>query len=456
MNRTRAPIWLAALVAAMACQPATAAEPIRSTAPLLLAQAPATPPLFDEESRRLAEEMLSRLNAPKLDKVLQEKGRATPTALYDCLCSTAPRTTGVGVRYKDGACEFAGYGVWREPLPQKLESWRLCLRQTKFGDGLSVSDVFASQIGGRRPEPVDSLPDVRPPDAVKGASLELEPTPALLKSKLAEFERQCLPTPGKVENLFQASATSEFLRENVYHGAYGLIRQNEANVCEAAIASKLYLQGQAGMYPSEIAYKAMMELTFNPDDPDKVDMAENAAKLAEHFKKIAGLSPVIGVVGNASDFASIGATFIEQYNVSKGNAQARAAYEAFVASRGWPKERLASEIGTLGDAIKSRLKDIELIEREKAEAIIRLPMPPGSPFVAGTAPNNSPQWQAYRQEARRIEVASNAARNAAMMELSGAQQKLKALRDYRQGLSTKGCAALMAEWKRICEAGGRP
>ena len=108
------------------------------------AGAQTAPAALQDDQRAAAIDLLSRLNAAKLDKTLAAAGRAAPPGLYDCLCRAVPHTSGVGSRYKDGACELAGYGVWQEPLPNDPGAWRACLEQSVYADGLDVVSVLAA------------------------------------------------------------------------------------------------------------------------------------------------------------------------------------------------------------------------------------------------------------------------------------------------------------------------
>lgn len=303
------------------------------------AQTPPAAPGADrlpQAVRARVTEMLSRLDAAKLDALMKASGLDLPKDFLPCLCAHAPHTSGVGVKYADGQCVFFGLGQWGEPLPADPKIWATCLAAHRVPDGRTLVDVVTDAAGSRRP---------------KATPAPSTPAPSQrLRALLDPLRRACLPLgagPWDVADAYDRE-WPDYLK-----------RREEAQ----AIAADL--PGKARPRPQPPAHQWLVDEMESAiaGAPDPCEQAAEAALVAEKARvrtlgdymgaiastwykpggndalewigKLKRLSGVLGLIdggGNLVDIANEARAQAKHKAYSEAIEEAR---ELMRASRGW-------------------------------------------------------------------------------------------------------------------------
>lgn len=413
------------------------------------AQTPQPDVSADEVARRqgLVAELLGNITAGDYPKVFERLKIEPPLEFQRCLCSHAGHTVGVGVQPEGaGACRFNGTGgTWKDVAPSDPNIWKACMLLVRYPDGRTVGDTLVAKLK----EVADSLPwPAEPSGGVESGTIPLVDTPALLKSKLQQYWKMCLPTPAFSSEVLSDDVWKAFLRENVLDRAYRMI-SSAPNACEGAIETKLYLDSENGRHAAEIAWEAINSFVLM----DKWTGAEVGADGALAKGYISGSpKPIIGLVGtfdNAADFIKV---LEEEYKASKANADARAAFDTFHASAKWSTEKIQDQIRFLERSILADHASIAEAAMDLARQKERLlPTDSNGNRLTRTPETAGEIWNEYDRACEQLDRRTDLSVREARMRIVSARLQHKALAQYRLPLKERGCEAMMAEWKRACE-----
>ena len=290
---------------------------------------------------------IAQLGGEKIGQIATRLEVTIPDQAYSCLCRTYPRSGHVGVKAEGGECHFSGLGSWTEPLPSGGAAWQGCLGASGSQEG---ADLFGAAIG-----------------EVAGATPQLGPSGGMrFEVKVMEYRRDCLPAPlhasareyeaanMKQVGIYQALSQPMrvILRDTVYEKA-NAIAESEAERCNAAIASKLYMDGQDGQ-DGRFALDLVADAAWQTYRPQYVDYAEQLAQ--EYATWSHGPGPLDGTgafidlatsdpplaakaaglhkyYADLSTKVSLLKTLRQEYETRARNAQRMAAYELFQATR---------------------------------------------------------------------------------------------------------------------------
>lgn len=411
------------------------------------AGAQTAPPALQADQRAAAIDLLSRLNATKLDKTLAAAGRAPPPGLYDCLCRAVPHTSGVGSRYKDGMCELAGYGVWQEPLPNDPGAWRACLEQSVYADGLDVVSVLA---------------------AVTPAATAPKPRTAAerLRQAVMRLRGQCLPTAHNAEAIIDryeteiadaASMAADGLRgpmprprdaEVIREAAEALDRTADSP-CEQAIELALILE-QANVRTVSEYVGALAAGFALPDDAPGVTW-----EAATWLNTVKTLSLPLFVAGVALDFKTgVGQEIADQQMhkaVAEGLAEAQ---QLLRDSRGWDKVGYDATVATYRRDLAQMKAAFEAAAAEPSRQLQAV----GGELKARylDTPEESAQKASHyaELEASRAALTEELTKlgNAYRLEAARSEIALAYLESFRKPLLETGCDG----WRKARQAAGCP
>jgi len=347
-----------------------------------------TPPPTDGKlpphSRDKLTELVSKLTAEKLDAVMAANGLEVPKDFYDCLCSNAPRTSGVGSRYVEGQCELSGLGTWRDPLPGDAKVWASCLDAHAYPDGRTLVDVLADAAASRR----------RP----SAATLDTATPGQRLRAEIAALKKVCLPVGDGPDAVIET-----YDREYLDY----LNRREDA----AAIAADL--PGKTRPRPPPPASQWLVDEMESAiaGAPDPCEQAAEAALVAEKAKvrtlgdyigalastwykpggddalewigKLKRLSGVLGLVdggGNLVDIAKEASAQAKHKAYSEAIEEAR---ELIRSSRGWTKATydafVEGQRSAAADAWEAIRRAADKHRKRVAEAEIRRAQRPPGP-----------------------------------------------------------------------------
>ncbi|MBK9083477.1 MAG: hypothetical protein IPL88_16025 [Rhizobiales bacterium] len=382
-----------------------------------LAQAPAADPSGKLPPRTQEEmtDLVRRLTPRKLDAVLAALGLETPKDLYGCICSQAPHTPGVGVRYDKGQCEFAGLGVWRERVTRDPKTWSRCVDAHRLADGRSVVEAVADAAALRRKPAVAAAPD-----ANEGQKLRAE---------IEALRKVCLPLAPAVETVLRAYEAdfADYQRRKAERAdraanlpgkpipaeappySEGLVKEMRAaiaaapNPCEQAAEASLVAEKAALRSLGDYAM-TLAGTVASPGGGDALDWIGKLKRLAPAIGLVEAGGTLVDVVkeSRAQDRHKLHAEAIEE------------ARELIRVSRGWTadvyRETLVSyeaEVDDLWKAVsqaartlEERLADIERRRRTR---------PPGDALAQrqydDTLANETVKARADRSEAMRLAFA---------------------------------------------------
>ncbi len=412
-----------------------------------LAQTPPGPPADGKLPPRTQEEMtdlVRRLNPRKLDAVLAALGQETPKDLYACICSEAPHTPGVGVRYDKGQCEFAGLGVWRERVTRDAKTWARCVDAHRLADGRSVVEAVADAASLRRKPQVAA-----PTGANEGQALRAE---------VEALRKVCLPLAPAIDAVLAAydADFADYQRRKAERAdraanlpgkplpaeappySEGLVRQmREAiaaapNPCEQAAEASLVAEKAAlrslGDYAMTLAGTIVA-----PGGGDALDWIGRLKRVAPAIGLVEAGGTVVDVVkeSRAQDRHKLHAEAIEE------------ARELIRVSRGWTaeiyRETLVSyeaEVDGLWKAVSQAARTLQ--EQTADIDARRLRRPPGDPLVQrqydATLDNELVKAKGDRSEAMRLAFAR-------MDEIKFLRDALEA---YRKPTLGRSCEQWMA------------
>lgn len=327
---------------------------------------------------------IAQLGGEKIGQIATELNVTIPDRAYSCLCRTYPRSGHVGVKAEGGECHFSGLGSWSEPLPSGGDAWQGCLGGPGDQDG---ADLFGAAL-----------------EQVAGAAPQLGPSGGMrFEIKVMEYRRDCLPAPThasaqeyeaanmKEVGIYQALSQPMrvMLRDTVYEKA-NAIAESEAQRCNAAIASKLYMDGQEGRFALDLVADAAWQ-TYRPQ------YIEYAEQLAQQYAKWSSDSTAVQDASGAffdlgkvdaplaaklagthkffSDLqtkASLLKTLQEQYETRAQNAQRMAAYELFQNTRDASPAALESLRDQLNREITAEQANATKLMKERQQALRKL------------------------------------------------------------------------------------
>lgn len=315
----------------------------------------------------------AQLGGEKISKLADRLEVSIPDKAYSCLCRTYPRSGHVGVAAQGGECHFSGLGSWTEPLPSDGSAWQRCIgSNTQEGE----RDLFGATM-----------------DQLAGGTPDLGYTGGMhYEIKVMDYRRDCLPTPPhasakeyetanmKQLGIYQALSKPMrvALRDTLYEKA-NAIADSEGNPCDAAIASKLYMDGEEGRFALDLAVDAVWQLK-RPQVVDYLEgMAQEYAKWDAQravadpglpFEALAQKDPALADQGvklhkffsDLSTKASLLKTVKEQYEIRGRNTQHRAAFELYQNTRDATPEAI--------DAIRSQISNEVTVEQRNAAQLM--------------------------------------------------------------------------------------
>lgn len=315
----------------------------------------------------------AQLGGEKISKLADRLEVRIPDKAYSCLCRTYPRVGHVGVTAEGGECHFSGLGSWTEPLPSDGSAWQGCIdSNTPEGE----RDLFGAAM-----------------DQLAAGTPDLGYTGGMhYEVKVMEYRRDCLPTPphasaqeyetASMQQLGIYQALSKpmrvALRDTLYEKA-NAIADAEGNPCDAAIASKLYMDGEEGRFALDLAVDAVWQLK-RPQVVDyleglaqeyaKWDVQRGVADPSLSFEELSKRDPALADQGvklhkffsDLSTKASLLKTVKEQYEIRGRNAQHKAAFELYQDTRDATPEAI--------EAIRSQISSEITVEQGHAAQLM--------------------------------------------------------------------------------------
>lgn len=410
-----------------------------------------TPPMPTDEQMRLrglSAELLANVPPEALTAIFLRLRLEAPLELRRCLCSSAGHTTGVGVLPEGDRCRFNGTGgTWLDEMPSDRSVWNTCMNTSRMADGRTVAAAFVEEmkkIADRQPWPA------APNDAVAAPTTPLANTPALLRATLQKYRRMCLPTPYRLDDVLTEDVWGAFLRENILDGAQRMVSEAR-NDCEAAISAKLYLDGQNGSHAAEIVWKTVE--TFALADKWKVaeGLVETEPMLGRRVRASAKSAlGLLGSIDNATDYI---AYVDKELKTHERNLDVRAGFDLFRASADWPVDKINDRIEFLERSMVADHRSIltREIDLEREKEAIRPHDGAGNRLPFSAERPDDQQWIRYRDEEKRLEQQADLDEHQARVLIVRAEIEHQTLVRYRLPLAERGCAALMADWKKACE-----
>ena len=326
---------------------------------------------------------IAQLGGAKIGKLATHLDVTIPDKTYSCLCRTYPRSGHVGVKAEGGECHFSGLGSWTEPLPGGGSDWQGCIgSNTPEGE----TDLFGAVT-----------------DELANGTVDLGYSGGMHYGlKVMDYRRDCLPTPPhasadeyeaanmKQVGIYQALSKPMrvALRDTLYEKA-NAIADGESDPCNAAIASKLYMDGQEGRFVLDVAADAVWQLKR----PQVVDYVEGLAqeyarwegqggavdpsnafvKIADHDPSLADQAVQLHkFFSGLSTTASLLMTVKEQYEIRGRNAQHNAAFELFQSTRDAKPEEIEAIRSQLNDEITKEQANVARLMEERQKALTKL------------------------------------------------------------------------------------
>ena len=315
----------------------------------------------------------AQLGGEKISKLADRLEVRIPDKAYSCLCRTYPRVGHVGVTAEGGECHFSGLGSWTEPLPSDGSAWQGCIdSNTPEGE----RDLFGATM-----------------DQLAAGTPDLGYTGGMhYEVKVMAYRRDCLPTPphasaqeyetASMQQLGIYQALSKpmrvALRDTLYEKA-NAIADGEGNPCDAAIASKLYMDGEEGRFALDLAVDAVWQLK-RPQVVDyleglaqeyaKWDAQRGVADPSLSFEELVKRDPALADQGvklhkffsDLSTKVSLLKTVKEQYEIRGRNAQHKAAFELYQDTRDATPEAI--------EAIRSQISSEITVEQGHAAQLM--------------------------------------------------------------------------------------
>ena len=211
----------------------------------------------EQGKQELTARYLSQLNHAKMEKLMQRLGKKAPDSFYNCLCRAdgGGAAAGVGVSYhpqpvkpynkryscnREGPpCMASGMGCWRFPLPNDEKIWAACMKANPLENAAPIDAAVIHAA--------DLIPSAAPADDTLQVPRLTSEEEQLLE-RLSAYRELCLPNVSRtIEDIVLWSGKGGAIVKEALEKAAG-----SANVCEEAITVSLFLQGQDGLYPSEV------------------------------------------------------------------------------------------------------------------------------------------------------------------------------------------------------------
>ncbi|ACN13948.1 hypothetical protein HRM2_08350 [Desulforapulum autotrophicum HRM2] len=418
----------------------------------------------DKKQVKNTAEYVSQLNHEKMKKLMNSVGKPMPDAFYNCLCRKdgGGAASGVSVSYHPAPlepvdkryscnsngppCMARGMGCWRFPLPSDQRIWEYCLENYKLEGDVSVVDTLTLAADNLPPLSAADMPFETGPTVQQTPALpRLTPSEEKLWHKLTNYRNNCLPSVSqKIEDIVVWSTKGT----SIVQEALKIADQSDS-LCEEAIAVSLFLKGQDGLYPSELAVELIKP--WIPSDPilnlvkpwGEIDVMD--AILPPHLNNLRNLKSNIEVLDKA-------------YSTNRSNQEFRDASKLFIESRSWSKDNQELYVRTLEKElnqtdqeivdIRNTLgKEIKAIYPTEREVQVFGPM-----FLPNTkVPNDAVVWQRFSENRDQILRKAEINLGSLLRKRAGLEMKKGVIKKYRGPLREKGCDAFMQEMKGDCD-----